>query len=187
MVERARIRRHPEREIPGEEAAVLAAGLVAHVGIATPEGPVVIPMTYHFEDGDPPVVWLHGSHASRLLERAAEGDRVCVAVTIVDGLVYSRSAMYHSANYRSVVCVGRARAVEDPGAKRRPLEAMIGRMFPGRAPGRDYLTRDADLDATALVAVEVEEWSAKGRSGGPRGPDDEDPAAPGTAGVIPVP
>jgi len=33
------------------------------------------------------------------------------------------------------------------------------------------------------VEVTIEEWSAKARRGGPKGPRDDDPEAPGTCGT----
>jgi nitroimidazol reductase NimA-like FMN-containing flavoprotein (pyridoxamine 5'-phosphate oxidase superfamily) len=86
------------------------------------------------------------------------------------------------------VVFGRAAAAQ-PGLeeKRRILDAMIARYFPGRVPGRDYESAsDAQLEATALVAVEIREWSAKLREGGPNGEADADPARAGSAGVIPL-
>jgi nitroimidazol reductase NimA-like FMN-containing flavoprotein (pyridoxamine 5'-phosphate oxidase superfamily) len=108
-----------------------------------------------------------------------------VTVTLVDGLVYSRTALYHSVNYRSVVCFVRAAPQPDLAARERVLEAMIARYFPGRTAGRDYeaATRP-HLEATAFVALDIEEWSAKARRGGPKGPRDADPIAWGTAGMV---
>ncbi|HUF36337.1 MAG TPA: pyridoxamine 5'-phosphate oxidase family protein, partial [Gemmatimonadales bacterium] len=124
---------------------------------------------------------------SRLMDHLASGAAVCVTVTLVDGLVYSRTALYHSVNYRSVVCFARSAPEPDPETRRRVLEAMIARYFPGRTPGRDYEAAPAaHLEATAFIALEIEEWSAKARRGEPRGPRDADPIAWGTAGVVPL-
>jgi nitroimidazol reductase NimA-like FMN-containing flavoprotein (pyridoxamine 5'-phosphate oxidase superfamily) len=110
---------------------------------------------------------------------------VCVTVTMVDGLVYSRSALFHSVNYRSVVCFCRAAAVPEMAARAGILDGMIARYFPGRLAGRDYeAAPESHLEATAFVALEIEESSAKVRRGGPKGPRDSDPIAWGTAGVI---
>jgi nitroimidazol reductase NimA-like FMN-containing flavoprotein (pyridoxamine 5'-phosphate oxidase superfamily) len=178
---------HPEREVPEEAPAILAAGLVAHVGFEAEGQPYVIPMTYHYDPAEPRHLYLHGAHMSRLMAHLATGAPVCVTVTLADGLVYSRTALYHSVNYRSVVCFGRAGDTPDQGRQRALLDAMIGRYFPGRTPGRDYEPApDAHLEATAFVAIEVEEWSAKARRGGPKGPRDSDPLSPGTAGVVPL-
>ena len=184
----ARIRAHPERDRTADAPRVLASGLVAHVGFVDAGRPVVIPMTYHYSGDEPRRLYLHGGVKGRLMKHVAAGAPVCVTVTEVDGLVYSRTALDHSVNYRSVVLFARA-ALEQPEPEERGriLEAMIARYFPGRTSGVDYEAPSAEhLAATALVALEIEEWSAKVRDGGPNGPSDTDPSARGTAGVIPV-
>jgi nitroimidazol reductase NimA-like FMN-containing flavoprotein (pyridoxamine 5'-phosphate oxidase superfamily) len=187
---RARLTVHAERAAPDEAAAILAAGHVAHVGFAIDGQPFVIPMTYHFDRAEPGRLHLHGAHHSRLMQHLATGAPVCVEVTLLDGLVFSKTALYHSVNYRSVVVFARAArrtAAPDASGRRAMFEAMIARYHPGRAAGRDYEPiPDAHLDATAFVALDVDEWSAKVRRGGPKGPRDADPAAPGTAGVLPL-
>jgi uncharacterized protein len=184
MTDRATIRVHPDRAVPDELGPILHAGHVAHVGFIDDGQPVVIPMTYQVEPNDPALVYLHGGHHSRLMRHLATGAPICITVTIVDGLVYSRTALNHSVNYRSAVCFGRAVATP-PDTQARALEGMIARYFPGRTPGRDYeAPPPAHLGATAFVAIRVEAASAKARRGGPTGPLDHDPDAPGTAGVI---
>lgn len=183
--DRTRVRVHPERAAPDELHAILSAGLVAHVAIADEGGPVVIPMTYHYEPGEPATVYVHGGHHSRLLQYAASGKPLCVTVTLVDGLVYSKTALYHSVNYRSAVCFGSARPVSERDEQRRVSEGLIARYFPGRTAGRGYdPIPDAHLDATSFMAIAIIEASAKVRRGGPKGPTDNDPEAPGTAGVV---
>jgi uncharacterized protein len=170
--------------VPDEAAAILAAARVAHVGFAVDGQPYVLPMTYHW-DATAGVLYLHGAKASRLLRRLAEGSEVCAMVTLEDGLVFSKSAKYHSMNYRSVVVFGRATAVEDDTRKREVLEEMTRRYFPGRTLGRDYADASrGEIRGTALLAVTADELSAKARRGGPAGPLDADDAAPGTCGVI---
>jgi nitroimidazol reductase NimA-like FMN-containing flavoprotein (pyridoxamine 5'-phosphate oxidase superfamily) len=182
---RATVRVHPDREASEEAGAFLAAGHVAHVGFAVDGQPYVIPMTYQFDPATPTRLYLHGGHHSRLMEHLASGAPVCVTVTMVDGLVYSRSALFHSVNYRSVVCFCRAAAVPEMAARAGILDGMIARYFPGRLAGRDYeAAPESHLEATAFVALEIEESSAKVRRGGPKGPRDSDPIAWGTAGVI---
>ncbi len=181
---RARLQRHAERAVP-EEAAILAAGLVAHVAFVQDGQPFVIPMAYHYDVAAPRVLYLHGSHASRLQRHVASGAPVALAVTLVDGLVFSRTALYHSVNYRSVVCFAHTGPPLPSERAVTILKAMISRYHPGRTAGRDYDEPPSrDIDATSLIFLEIEEWSAKARRGGPTGPRDNQPDAPGTAGVI---
>ena len=181
--ERGKIKNHPERAVPEEAAEILSNGLVAHVGFIENGLPYVIPLSYHFDSDQADRLYLHGSIRSRALELLATGAPVCVTVTISDGLVYSRKAMNHSMNYRSVVLFGTAREVTDHDEKFALFDQMVQRYFPDRLLERDYNPPPAsDLGVTALVEVQIEEWSAKARRGGPTGPDDDNPDATGSAG-----
>ena len=181
--ERTRIKNHPERSVPEEAAEILSSGMVAHVGFVEDGLPYVIPLTYHYDRDNPDRMYLHGSIRSRAMEVLASGAPVCVTVTMSDGLVYSRKAMNHSMNYRSVVLFGTAREVTDHNEKFALFDQMVQRYFPDRLLERDYNPPPAsDLGVTSLVEVQIEEWSAKARRGGPTGPDDDKPDAAGSAG-----
>ncbi|HEX6421691.1 MAG TPA: pyridoxamine 5'-phosphate oxidase family protein [Acidimicrobiales bacterium] len=180
---RTAVRRLPERASydRSEVDAILDEGLVAHVGIATDEGPVVIPMLYA-RDGDR--LLLHGSPASRLLRSGKRGTDMCVTVTLVDGLVLARSAFHHSMNYRSVVVLGRAVPVDDPVERRTALDRLVEHIVPGRtADARE--PNDRELRGTLVLALPLDECSAKVRTGGPVD-EDEDMDLPVWAGVVPL-
>jgi nitroimidazol reductase NimA-like FMN-containing flavoprotein (pyridoxamine 5'-phosphate oxidase superfamily) len=180
-----KIRQHPERAVPDRAQEFLASGHVAHVGFEYQGRPYVIPTLYEYSPDAPDRLYLHGGRSSRMLDALASGIPVCVTVTQLDGLVYSRDAKYHSANYRSVMCFGRGRLMEDTEAKRRIFEDMTLRYFPGRTAGKDYIPAPpAHLETTAVVELVIEEISAKMREGGPNGPHDEDDSALGTRGVV---
>ena len=183
--ERTRIRNHPERAVPDESAEILAQGQVAHVGFIADGQPFVVPLTYHFDPQSPNTLYLHGSVRSRALDQLAGGQPVCVTVTLTDGLVYSRKAMNHSMNYRSVMVFGHGKLIEDEDVKFKIFDQMVQRYFPGRVVGEDYNPPPSeDLGITALVEVTIDEWSGKARRGPPTGPDDDRPDALGSAGVI---
>jgi nitroimidazol reductase NimA-like FMN-containing flavoprotein (pyridoxamine 5'-phosphate oxidase superfamily) len=180
----ATVRRHPERAVTEHAADILAAGHVAHVGFVDEGRPVVIPFGYQFDAEEPDRLYLHGGPVGRAIQCMQSGEPVCVTVTLLDGLVYSKTALFHSMNYRSVVCFGRGRRVTDRAVQQRVYERMVSRYFAGRTPGRDYSApTTTHLDTTALVEIQIEEWSAKMREGGPKGPTDDQADAPGTCGV----
>ncbi|MCC7372719.1 MAG: pyridoxamine 5'-phosphate oxidase family protein [Chloroflexi bacterium] len=184
--DRTRIRTHPERAVPDEAEEILEKSLVAHVGFIADGLPVVIPMLYHYENN---TVYVHGQRGGRLPRTLRAGETVCVEVTILDGLIASRHALYHSANYRSAVGFGKAREVTDRDEKEAVLERMTRRYFPGRIVGEHYSPpTDGDLKITALMAIDLDELNGKKRSGPPAGPDDADdsPDAFGTRGIVPV-
>jgi nitroimidazol reductase NimA-like FMN-containing flavoprotein (pyridoxamine 5'-phosphate oxidase superfamily) len=142
-------------------------------------------MSYHYNLETPEHLYLHGSVRSRLLRHLASGAPVSVAVTLTDGLVYSRKAMNHSMNYRSAVVFGEAREIVDGAEKLALFDQMVQRYFPGRTAERDYhAPPDQDLAVTTLIEVTIQDWSGKARRGGPTAPEDDDPDAPGSAGVI---
>lgn len=160
--------------------AVLDEGFVCHVGIADDHGPVVLPTGY-VRIGDE--VILHGSAANRMLRLAADGRPLCVTVTLLDGLVLARSAFHHSMNYRSVVVFGQARVVEGE-EKVRALEAFVDHIVPGRS-AEARPPDERELAATLVIAVPLDEASAKVRTG-PPSDDEADMALDVWAGVIPL-
>ena len=182
--ERVRLRRKRERGSYDRAVidAILDEALIAHLGIVDEDGqPFVIP-TLHARSGD--VVYCHGSTASRTLRALAAGVPACLTVTLIDGLVLARSAMHHSANYRSAMLIGQATLLEDLDEKREALRAVVEHIVPGR--WEDVRAPSAnELRATAVLALPIEECSAKVRSGAPLD-DEADYALPAWAGVIPL-
>lgn len=175
LTARSRIRRHAERSAPSEAEGILEAGKVAHVAYALDGQPHVIPFLYDYADG---AVYLHGAPGSRTLKSLRGGTRVAIEVMLLDGLIASRDAENHSANYRSVVVYGIAQRVTNMAEKRVILERMTQRYFPGRTVEVDYAAAtEKQMRALEVLRVPVEELSAKQREGGPRGPRDAD--APG--------
>jgi nitroimidazol reductase NimA-like FMN-containing flavoprotein (pyridoxamine 5'-phosphate oxidase superfamily) len=177
------VRRAPDRGIYDRATidAILDEALVAHVGFVHDGQPFVIP-TLHARVGDE--VYLHLSTASRLVRRLAEGVPCCLTVTLLDGLVLARAAFLHSANYRSAVVLGSVRVVETEAEKLRALEAFTEHLVPGRWGEIKMPTRQ-ELKGTQVLALPLEEASAKIRTGPPL--DEEEDLGLGVwAGEIPL-
>jgi len=180
---RTELRRYPVRGEFDRAAVyrILDEGFVCHVAFAVEGQPYAIPTAYA-RVGD--TIYLHGSAASRMLRSLSAGLDVCVTVTLVDGLVLARSAFHHSMNYRSVVVLGRARLVTAPDEKVDALRAFTNHIVPGRWDELRPVT-DQELAATSVLALPVEEASAKVRTGPPKD-DEEDLDWPVWAGVVPL-
>lgn len=179
---RTQVRRLPKRGTYDKEQvhAILDAGYICHVGFVVDGQPFVIPTGYaRFGDQ----LYIHGSAASRMLRSAGEGVDVCVTVTLVDGFVLARSVFHHSMNYRSVVVLGKARLVSDPEEKRAALRCFTNHIVAGRWEEARQPT-DQELKATRVLALPLEEVSAKVRTGPPVD-DEEDYSMPVWAGVVP--
>jgi uncharacterized protein len=183
LTKRSELRRIPVRGSHDWDtvARILDIGLLAHVGFCVSGQPFVIPTLYGREGGK---LYLHGSAASRMLGELETGIPACVTVTLVDGLVLSRSAFDHSMNYRSVVAFGTAKKIVDPVEKIVSLRIISEHLISGRwvevrGPSEN------ELKATSVLEFLIDEASAKVRSGPPLD-DEKDYGSPVWAGVLPL-
>lgn len=158
---------------------VLDAGVVAHVGVTTDDGPIVLPMAYGI-NGDH--ILIHGALANAMMNAGRSID-VCVTVTIVDGLVVARTPFHNSMNYRTVVIRGEATAIDKPAQKAAALKVINDHVAPiwdtARPPS------DSDFRKTLVLSVPLAEASAKIRAGDPID-EDIDMDGPHWAGVVPL-
>ena len=162
-------------------AAILDAGLIAHVGFTAAGGVLVLPMAYARVDDH---LYLHGAVGNAMLKGLATGMDVCVTVTIVDGIVLSRSAFHHSMNYRSVVVVGEAQSVRDEHELDVALRAIVDHTVPGRSDECRGPSA-SEVRQTRVIRLPISEASAKVRTG----PPIEEPAdleTPYWGGVLPL-
>jgi nitroimidazol reductase NimA-like FMN-containing flavoprotein (pyridoxamine 5'-phosphate oxidase superfamily) len=180
---RTTVKRHPERGVYDRATidAILDEALICHVGFVHEGQPLVIP-TIHARDGD--TLYLHGSPGSRMLRGLKQGLDLCVTATLLDGLVLARSVYHHSMNYRSVVVLGRAHEVADRDQKLHAMRCVVEHVVAGRWDDARQPS-EGELDGTTILAVALDEASAKVRAGGPVD-DKHDLDLDVWAGVIPV-
>jgi len=174
--------RHSERGSFDRETvnAILDAALLCHVGYVLDGAPLVTP-TLFWRDGER-VFW-HGSATSRALRTQAEC-KVCLTVSLLDGIVLSRSAFNHSVNYRSVMLFGTARSVDDSGEKLLALEKLMERIARGRW-GEVRRPTESELKATSVLWMDIREGAAKIRAL-PVGDEPADRDQSVWAGVVPI-
>jgi uncharacterized protein len=179
---RTTLRRHKERGKTdrADLYAVLDEGLICHLGVVADGVPVVIPTAYG-RDGD--TLYLHGSSANGALA-AADGQRVCVTVTHMDGLVCARSVFHHSVNYRSAVVFGTATIVRDETERLHGLEIVTDHLIPGRWAAARQPTKK-EMAATAVLSLPLTEASVKVRAEGVSD-EPEDHELDVWAGVLPI-
>ena len=183
QTDKTSISRHAERGSYDRKVAdaILDEGLVAHVGVSTPDGVIVIPMTYARIDD---VVIIHGAVASRWLNKIDETIPISICVTLLDGLVLARSAFSHSMNYRSVVAFGEARVLTDKADIKAAFKALLDHLIPGRWDDTKQ-PDDKEIAATTVLAMKIDEASVKIRSGPPKDAE-KDMQQPYGAGVVPL-
>ncbi|GAB1258189.1 pyridoxamine 5'-phosphate oxidase family protein [Aurantivibrio plasticivorans] len=180
--DRARVLRGAKRAVYDKRSIYqsLDATFLCHVGYVFRGEARIIPTAF-VRVGD--AIYIHGNRKNGAMNSILDGQVVCTEVTIVDGLVLSRSAFSHSVNYRSVICYGIAEEVEGKD-KVSVLDALIEHYVPGRMTDlRPHY--DEELAATLVIKLPITEAAAKVRAGPPMDrPEDYD----GTtwAGVIPT-
>jgi nitroimidazol reductase NimA-like FMN-containing flavoprotein (pyridoxamine 5'-phosphate oxidase superfamily) len=181
--ERTVVKRIPEKAVNDRAIAyrILDAGVVAHVVVADDSGqPYVVPVGYA-RDGDR--VLFHGSTGSRLFRGLATGQRTCLTVTLLDGMVLARSTFESSMQYRGVMVLGQCELLEGDDEER-ALEVITDHLLPGRWAEARHPNKK-ELAATLVLSLPLDEISVK-VSDGP--PDDEpsDVDRPIWAGVVPI-
>jgi nitroimidazol reductase NimA-like FMN-containing flavoprotein (pyridoxamine 5'-phosphate oxidase superfamily) len=161
--------------------AILDAGLVAHIAVVQDGEPVVVPMLYG-HDGE--TLYLHGARKARIIRMLEGTGTACINVTLLDGLVFARSAFASSMNYRSVTVFGAARLVHELDEKKRALHIISEHVMPGRR-AELRLSHGNELKMTGVIAVDIETASAKISD---KMPEDEpcDIDTPVWGGILPL-
>ena len=160
--------------------AILDSHFLCHVGFELAGQPHVIP-TCHWREGNR--LYWHGANKSQMIRHLAAGNPACVSVTQLDGLVLARSAFSTSVNYRSAVCYGQPKLVEDDHEFERQMERFFEQIAPGRWPQLREM-KSQERKATGLLEMEIEDAAAKVRAAPPGDADEAD--FPVWAGVIPL-
>jgi nitroimidazol reductase NimA-like FMN-containing flavoprotein (pyridoxamine 5'-phosphate oxidase superfamily) len=148
---------------------LLDAAAMCHVSYVVDGQPFCTPTLFWREETR---LYWHGSNSSRMLRKLSEGVPVCLTVTHFDSIVLARCGFNHSADYRSVMAFGRARLVEDRSEKARALVMMVDRFFPGRTAQLRESTSQ-EINATSVIAMDIERASAKIRAKGVADDDDD--------------
>lgn len=162
--------------------AILDEALFCTISYAKDNQPFQIPTGFCRIDDK---LYIHGSVGSFYMrELAKEKPTLCLSATLMDGIVLARSAFHHSVNYRSVVVFGKPEPVTDKQELYTALEVFTEKMCPGRWVDIRKPS-DNEWKATMLLAIKIEEASAKIRTGPPID-DEEDYDLNIWAGVQPL-
>lgn len=159
---------------------ILDSHFLCHVSFEVAGQPHIIP-TSHWREGNK--LYWHGSSKSFMVRHLAAGNPAAVCVTQLDGLVLARSAFSTSVNYRSVICYGHPRLVEDDNEFERQMAFFFSKLAPGRYEQLRSMTA-AERKATSLLEMEIEDAAAKVRADPPGDADEAD--FPVWAGVVPM-
>ncbi len=161
--------------------AIVDEAPLCHVATIVNGSAAMIP-TLHAREGE--TLYLHGSPSNAVMKAVIERGEACVSVTLYDGLRLARSGFESSIAYRSVVLYGTASLVGDDVEKARVLDLFVDAVLPGRASEVRAMS-DSERRLTMVVAVHIDEASAK-LSSGPTDDPDEDLELPVWSGTVPA-
>ncbi len=178
-----KVRRLPDKARYDDDViySILDEARLCHVAANVQGAAMVIP-TLHAREGRK--IFLHGSASNAVMKAVVKSGEACVSVTLYDGLRLARSGFESSIAYRSVVIFGAATLVTDETEKARILDLFVDAILPGRASEvRPML--DSERRLTMVVAVAIDEASAK-VSHGPTDDPDEDLELSVWSGTVPA-
>ena len=179
----SKVNRMPKRGFYDFETIykILDGSFVCHIGFVFENHPVIIPVAFGRKENE---IFFHGAKASRLFNSLRSGIEVCITVTIADGLVLARSAFHHSMNYRSVIMFGKTEEISIESEKSQALKNILEHLIPGRWDDVREPNKK-ELNATSVFKFEIDEASAKIRTGPPVD-DEEDMQMNVWAGILPL-
>jgi nitroimidazol reductase NimA-like FMN-containing flavoprotein (pyridoxamine 5'-phosphate oxidase superfamily) len=179
---KTKVQRLPSRGHYDEETIfrILDAGFLCHVAFEIDHQPYIIPTAYGRNQN---TLFLHGSAKSRMLTHLKNGAPAAISVTHLDGLVLARSTFNSSMNYRSVVILASGQEVIQKNEKMEALRLITEQIIPQRWE-EARIPDDDELKATMVLSFQIDEASAKIRTG-PPGDKASDYALDIWAGVLP--
>ena len=162
--------------------AVLDAGIVGHVAFVQDGDPVVVPMLYG-RDGER--IFLHGARKARVIRLLEQTRQASLNVTLLDALVFARSAFNSSMNYRSATVFGTPELVVEEKEKMHAMRVIAEHTMPGRwAELRAPL--DREIRMTGVISLQIDSASAKVSDKPYPEDEEEDYAIPVWAGILPI-
>lgn len=181
--EKSTVKRIPNRGHYDEATIyrILDKHCLCHVAFSIDDKPFIIPTLFGREGN---TIYLHGAVANRMINHAGQEKEVCISVANINALVLARSAFHHSANYESVVLFGKGKLVEENDAKNHALKVVSDQVLKNRWE-ETRPPSEKELKITKVVAITIEEASAKIRDAGVKD-EEEDYALDYWAGLLPI-
>jgi nitroimidazol reductase NimA-like FMN-containing flavoprotein (pyridoxamine 5'-phosphate oxidase superfamily) len=161
--------------------SLIDEALICHVGYVDDGDPIVVPVIHARVDE---TLYLHTSIGSRLaqLAQTRNGTRLCVTISLLDGLVLGRAQVGQGVNYRSVVARGEGVLIKDEDERLTAQAEMVEHLVAGRSRHSRPPTPE-ELKEVGFVRMPLDDVSMKSRTGPPSDVE-EDLALHHWAGVI---
>jgi len=113
-------------------------------------------------DEDAGAIYTHTARVGETRDNVEGDERVAFTVFELGRLLPADTALEFSAEYASVVILGRASIAADQVEAGRALQALLDKYRPDLVPGKDYQAiASEELDRTSVYRITIDEWSAK--------------------------
>jgi uncharacterized protein len=147
--------RRKDREITdqGEMDAILATAPVCRVAMADGEEPYVVPLCFGYRDN---TIYFHSSREGKKIAMLVKNPRCCVEVDQYEGPIPDHKPCSWEVRYKSVICTGIARSVDDCDEKRAALNCIMQHYG-----GETYAFSEKELDRVLVVKIAIQGMTGK--------------------------
>ncbi len=142
---------------PDATRELMARAVVGRMATVNPDGtPYIVPLNFVLVDDR---IYVHCAKEGKKLDNIRSNPAVCFEVDeVIELKIVPEKPCKSDTYYRSVIAVGKATVVEDPGKKTDALYALMDKYSEGRAIGE----MPADIvEKTCIVEIVIEEISGK--------------------------
>ena len=143
---------------------LLTRAPVGAMATADAEGPTLVPNLFVF-DPSKDVIYLHSARKGETRTQLDGCPQAAFCVAEMGRLLPAPAAVNFSVEYASVVLKGTSSVVEDEEEASYALDLFMRKYAPQFEPGKDYRPTEAkDLARTSVFRIDIESWSAKGKT-----------------------
>jgi nitroimidazol reductase NimA-like FMN-containing flavoprotein (pyridoxamine 5'-phosphate oxidase superfamily) len=141
--------------------AFLARAEFGTMATARGDQPFLVTRNFAYDAGAH-AIYMHGAMKGRIFKSALGDPQVCFSASEAGRLLPGKRAMNLGTEFSGVVIFGRLHVVADLTEARRGLQLLCDKYFPHLEPQVDYEPiTEADLKVTAVLRVDIENWSGK--------------------------
>ncbi|SFU16469.1 hypothetical protein SAMN05192562_107151 [Kosakonia arachidis] len=150
--------RRDERALTDPQAldAILQAGRVMYIALASADMPFLLPVFYVW---DGTALWFHSARAGSKIDIMRQNANICFAVSEYGGIIEDDLACNFEARHRTVIGVGKTYFVDDEAEKVTMLHCLMARFSDKR-----FHFPAANLKATQVIRIDI--TSMKGKQHG---------------------
>lgn len=157
--------RRKERAMSLDESEeCLARALVGRIGTVGPEGmPYILPMNFYY-DPTSRTVFMHHGVRGHILDNLAFSPSSCFEVDEIGPTIATGPRGCNTGQvYKSVICFGSARVINDQGEKEEILSLLVKKYIQELTPDRKIEPGFESVDGTTAIALKVEIMTGKKR------------------------